>query len=133
MPRSISVPAGTTRNIEFAVTYPSTWSVALKRSTNVLAADISSARFLLKDEITSPDASAIVTKTTISGITIGASDGKVTVTLNPADTKELEGSYVGTLRLYLVGGSVVDFEDTTYPDIYYIQISITQGAVEATS
>ena len=129
MPRTESIFSGTTRNIEFNVTYPSTWSVALKRSTAVLAAEISSARFLLKDELTSADASALVTKTTSSGIS--TANGIVTVTLSAADTKDLEGSYVGTLRLYLVGGGVYDFEDASYLGIPYINLSFSQGSVEA--
>jgi hypothetical protein len=129
MTRIISMAAGTRRVIEFSVTYSSNWSVAVKRGTNVLSADITSARFLLKNNLTASDDSASVSKTTLSGIT--KIDGKVTVTLNPVDTKELEGSYFGTLRLYLADGGVVDFEDTSYTDTPYLQISITQGSVEA--
>src|ERR1044072_9129823 len=97
--RIISMAAGTRRVIEFNVTYSANWSIALKRSTNVLAADISSARFLLKKQLTEPDASAAIEKTLPSGIS--QTDGKVTVTLNPADAKAPEGSYPGTLRLSL--------------------------------
>jgi hypothetical protein len=129
MNRIISMAAGTRRVIEFNVTYSANWSVVLKRSTAVLSADISSARFLLKNSLTSTDESAAVTKTLASGIS--KADGKVTVTLNPADTQNLEGSYLGTLRLYLADGGVVDFEDTSYADTPYLQISITQGSVEA--
>lgn len=31
--------------------------------------------------------------------------------LLPNDTKDLQGKYYGTLRLYLAGGAVVDFQD----------------------
>jgi hypothetical protein len=134
--RIIAMAAGTRRVIEFNATYSESWSVASKRPSAhagvaqpILATDISSAKFLLKNSLTSSDESAAVTKTLSSGIT--KIDGKVTVTLNPADTKELEGSYLGTLRLYLTDGGVVDFEDTSYTDTPYLQISITQGSVES--
>jgi hypothetical protein len=123
--------AGTRRILQFNVTYSANWSVVLKQNSAVLAADVTAATFLLKNPRTQADASAAVTKTLSAGI--AKANGVITVTLNPADTKDLEGTYYGTLRLYLADSGVVDFEDSSYADIPYIQLSITQGAVEATS
>jgi hypothetical protein len=127
--RQIEAPAGTRRVMEFTTTYSQDWSVVVKRGTNILAADVSSASFLLKKRLTNTDADAALTKTLVSGIAV--TSGKVTVTLNPADTDELEGPYFGTLRLYMADGGVVDWIDEDFNDTPYIVITFTQGSVEA--
>lgn len=132
--RVIQGNAGTRLVMDFnPLKYAATpgWSVSEKAGTNVLAADVSSAKFCLKERLGTPDASAKVTKTNSSGITL--SNGSAKVTLSPTDTKDLQGTYYGTLRLYLADGGVSDAEDTSYLDVPYIEVDFSQGAVEAVS
>jgi len=128
MPRSITIPAGTTRNIIFNVTYSDNWSVVAKRGAAVAVADISFAKFTLKREIEVEDDNADYVE-----VSPTIAEGIVTVTIAASDTKELEGRYYGTLRLILATGSIVDWEDTSYADVPYIYIDVVQGAVEEIS
>lgn len=129
--RKITVPAGTRRYIQFSTTYSSDWSVAEKQGQNIEDAEVSSAKFMLKKRATEADDDAALTKTKVDGITV--TSGKVTVLLNPNDTKDLDGDYIATLRLYLSDDAVVDWTDTSYENTPYIQIEFVQGAVEAVS
>lgn len=120
--RTENANAGTTLPIAFNVTYKST-------GEDVLAVDIESALFMLKRRLSDADTAAKLTKELTDGIS--AADGTVTVTLDPTDTKDLDGKHFGTLRLFLVSGAVLDWEDTTYPGIPYIELNFRQGSVEA--
>ena len=119
------IPSGTTRQVEFSITYSSTWSVVAKQGDAVEAADVTDATFLLKKRLSDTDAEAKVTKETAD---IALASGTATVTLLPADTKDLQGDYFASLRLYLTDGTVQDFESSDLP---YISLTFTQGAVES--
>lgn len=125
MPRTIQIPAGTTRNIIFNTTYSSDWSVEAKQGNNIANAEVTSAQFILKREIETADEDAAYTEASPV-----VADGKVTVTITAADTKALEGRYYGTLRIILATGSIVDWEDTSYAGVPYILVDLIQGAVE---
>jgi hypothetical protein len=127
--REIQVPAGNRRVIEFTTTYSENWSVPLKRETGIMADDVSTVAFLLKRKMNNADEAADVEKTLGDGIAV--TDGKVTVTLDATDTKDLQGKYFGTLRLHLTDGGVVDWIDEDFADTPYIMLDFTQGAVEA--
>jgi hypothetical protein len=129
--RQVHVAAGTRKIIEFDVTYSQDWSVVAKRGTDVLASEVSSAKFMLKTDPSVADGSASLTQTLGSGIT--AADGTLTVTMSATDTKDLSGSYYGTLRIYFAGSVVSDWMDTEYDNTPYITVVATQGAVEAVS
>jgi hypothetical protein len=129
--RRIVIPAGTQRVIEFTTTYSQDWSDPAKRGQNIQASEVQSARFLLKKRLSDADADALITKTIGSGITV--TTGKVSVTLQPDDSDDLEGQHYATLRIYLQGGIVVDWEDEKYGDVPYIAVEFDPGAVNATS
>ena len=122
---------GETKNFRFNTTYSADWSVVDKQGDPIAADDITSATFLLKKKVSDADADAIITKTTDDGIS--KASGVVTATLDPEDTEDLEGTYVGTLRLFLASGSVQDVYDIEYPDDPLITLIIKRGAVRATS
>lgn len=125
------IPAGTDRDVEFITTYNSTWSVVLKRGTDVLAVEVASATMLLKKQLNLADDAAVVEKTTDDGIAVA--DGTLTATLTPEDTKDLNGKYFATLRIILTSGKVLDWQDSEYDNIPYVVLNFMQGAVEATS
>lgn len=130
MPRSITVPSGNTRYIEFTVTYSADWSVVAKRSTSVIDSEISKVTFMLKPDPFTADASATVSKTSpTADITIAT--GLVTVALTPANTQNLQGKYYASLRVFLTSGAVVDFEDSSYASTPYIEVEFLQGSVGA--
>lgn len=129
--RHIDVPAGTRRVIDFSTTYSQNWSVEAKRGENIDAEDVEGAVFMLKKQLAQADEDAAVTKMLDSGIVV--TDGTVTVTVDAADTKDLQGKYYGTLRLYLTDDGVVDWQDADFDDTPYIILNFTQGAVEAVS
>lgn len=118
--------SGNTRYLAFTLTYPDDWSEEAKRGNNVMAADIASATFLLKRQLSISDEEAAVSKTNADGITL--EDGLATVELEPTDTQDLQGKYYGTLRLFLAGGSVQDVRVDGKP---YVELTFIQGAVEA--
>ena len=128
--RAISIPSGNTHLIEFNTTYSQQWSVQGKRGNNVLSGEVTAARFMLKKNISLPDNQSSITKNLNAGI--AATDGKLTVTLDAADTKDLQGTYYATLRI-TIGTSVVDWRDSQYSDSPSIQVTFTQGAVESIS
>jgi hypothetical protein len=114
--------SGTTLPIGFAVTYKST-------EDDVPEGDISDAVFMVKKRLSNDDEDALITKTLADGI--AKADGTVTVTLDPEDTKDLQGAYYATLRIFLTSGAVLDWEDTDYPNVPYFELHFRQGAVEA--
>jgi hypothetical protein len=116
--------SGTTLPIEFVVTYKST-------GENVLSADIEGAVFLVKKLLSNEDEDAVITKDLTDGIT--KANGKVTVTLVPEDTEGLLGKHFATLKIFLTSGAVLDWEDTDYPSVPYIELHFRQGAVKATT
>lgn len=127
--RKVDMPAGTTMMLDFATTYDANWSVEENQGEPIVAEDVTGARFLLKRNLADGDDDAAVEKTLDDGITV--SEGLARVALDPGDTKDLQGAYLGTLRLFLAGGAVVDWRDSAFEKVPYIELDITQGAVEA--
>ena len=118
------IAAGTTRVLEYNTR---------GKGVDVPAAGVPAAKRMLKAAPTDADAAAKAIKALGSGVVM--TDGKATVTLVPSDTKDLERSapYYATLRLWLTGGKVLDFEAAGFPGVPYQTVKVTQGAVEAVS
>jgi hypothetical protein len=123
------IPSGTTRKLEFQTTYASDWSDPDKAGEDILAADVDKSVVMLKRALGTADAAAKLTKTTASGVTVV--DGKVTALLLPDDTKDLQGTYYATCRLFMKSGAVLDWQDAAGKP--YVKLEFVQGAVEATA
>lgn len=129
--RILEVPAGNRRVIDFQTTYSQNWSVEEKRGEDIAAEDVANAVFLVKRKVSETDEAAVVEKTLTEGISVTA--GSAQVTLDAEDTKDLQGSYIATLRLTLADGGVVDWMDEDFDGTPFITLTFIQGAVEEVS
>ncbi len=120
---------GQTKKLKFTTNYSADWSVTDKQGDPISVADIGAATFLLKKSVEDEDGDAVLTKTLYDGISAAA--GYLMVAIDPADTIDIQGTYVGTLKVTLTSGSQQPVYDNDHPDDPLITITIRKSAVKA--